>query len=133
MRTTLNNPPSAPAPVGPYSHVARLDIGGGRLLFLSGQIAVDADGKLVGEGDMTEQARCVFETIGAILAAHRATFSDVVNIRTYLADMDLIREYGAVRRTYLTGEPPTSTTVEVSRLFFPGALLEVEVVAAVSP
>lgn len=131
MRTTLDNPASVPAPVGPYSHVARLDFGGGSLLFLSGQIAVDQDGKLVGEGDMSEQARCVFEIIGGILAAHGATFGDVANIRTYLADMDLVREYGAVRRTYLTAESPTSTTVEVSRLFRPGALLEVEIVAAV--
>jgi 2-iminobutanoate/2-iminopropanoate deaminase len=132
MRVTLDNPASAPAPAGPYTHVARLDFGTGVLLMLSGQAAVDAEGKVVGEGDMTAQATYVFETIGAILAGHGATFADVVSIRTYLTDMRMVRQYGAVRFKHLTGTPPTSTTIEVSHLFWPGALLEVEVVAALS-
>ncbi|MBC6459592.1 RidA family protein [Actinomadura sp. HBU206391] len=131
MQITLDDPDSVAAPVGPYSHVARLESGDGVLLMLSGQIAVDAGGGLVGEGSMTEQARRVFEIIEGILAAHGAAFEHVVNIRTYLTDIGLLPEYGAVRRKYFTGPPPTSTTIEVSRLFRPGALLEVEVVAAV--
>ncbi|MQA84580.1 MAG: RidA family protein [Streptosporangiales bacterium] len=132
MRTTFDNPAAVPPPVGQYSHVARLDLGTGSLLFLSGQVALDSDGKLVGEGDMAEQSRYVFETIGGILAAHGAGFDNVINIRSYLTDMELLPEYAAVRRRYLTGEPPTSTTVGVTRLVRPGLLLEVEVVAAVS-
>ncbi len=129
--TVFDDPATVPAPAGPYSHVARVELGDKVMLFLSGQIALDADGRLVGEGDMTAQSECVMETVAAILTAHGATLADVVNIRTYLADMDQRRAYGAVRTRYFTGTPPTSTTVEVSRLFFPGALLEVEVTAVV--
>ena len=127
----IDNPAGVAAPVGAYSHVARVDVGTGTLLFLSGQIALDDDGQLVGAGDMVTQATRVFELIGAILAAHGATFADVVNIRTFLTDMALLPQYGQVRHRVFTGTPPTSTTVEVSRLFRDGALLEVEVVAAV--
>ncbi|MFJ2029665.1 NAD(P)-binding domain-containing protein [Streptosporangium sp. NPDC087985] len=86
------NPASVPATNGYYSHATRA----GDLLFISGQVALDADGQVVGEGDMTRQS-----------------------------------EYGAVRGRHITGEPPASTTVEVSRLFRPGLLIEVEVIAAI--
>jgi 2-iminobutanoate/2-iminopropanoate deaminase len=132
MRTTIDNPNTVPAPAGPYSHAARIDIGGGSLLLLSGQVAVDDNNQIVGRGDMTAQSERVFELIGAILEAHGSSFDDVVNIRSYLTDLSLRSEYAAVRGKYLTGQLPTSTTVEVPRLFLPDALLEVEVVAAIS-
>jgi enamine deaminase RidA (YjgF/YER057c/UK114 family) len=125
----LDNPEGVAPPVGAYSQVARVDAG--PLLFLSGQIALSDDGVLVGPGDMVAQATRVFELIGALLEAHGATFADVVNVRTFLTDMTMLPLYGQVRRAVFTGPPPTSTTVEVSRLFREGALLEVEVVAAV--
>ncbi|MGH8795273.1 MAG: RidA family protein [Stackebrandtia sp.] len=131
MQKTFDNPAAAPAPAGPYSQVVRVDGGDGALLFVSGQVALDADGELIGPDDMTAQSHAVMKAIGAILEAHGAGFDDVVNIRTFLTDMDRLVEYGEVRRRYLTGEPPSSTTVEISRLFVPGALLEVDVVAAV--
>jgi len=81
---------------------------------------------------MTAQADCIFDQIEKILAAHGATFADVVNIRTYLTDMDRIAEYAAARRPRFASDAmPTSTTVEVSRLFVAGALVEVEVTAVV--
>jgi 2-iminobutanoate/2-iminopropanoate deaminase len=128
----FDNPAAAPAPASPlYSQLARLELAGTTLLFVSGQIAVDDQGRLVGEDSMTEQSERVFEIIGAILGAHGGSLADIVNIRTFVTDMSRLREYGAVRAAALPGEPPTSTTVEVSALFFPGALLEVEVIAAV--
>lgn len=130
MQITFDNPATVPAPVGTYSHVGRLAVGGGTLLFVAGQLAVDSAGRLVGDGSMTEQAEFVLETIGKILEAHDATFDNVVNIRTFLTDMDAVGEYVAVRSKYFTGVPPTSTTVEISRLAIPGALIEIEVVAA---
>ncbi|HEX6520631.1 MAG TPA: RidA family protein [Streptosporangiaceae bacterium] len=131
--TIFDNPPGVPAPPpGRYSHVARIDLAGTRLLILSGQIATDEDGKLIGPDDMTAQADAIFEQIGTILAAHGATFEHVVNIRTYLTDMDRIAEYAQARRKRLSADAlPTSTTVEVSRLAVPGALLEVEITAVV--
>ncbi|ADD43591.1 RidA family protein [Stackebrandtia nassauensis] len=132
MRKTYDNPEAAPKPGGHYTNVIKVESGDSVTLHLSGQIALDHDGEVVAPGDMTKQSHVVMEIIGKLLAAHGAGFDDIVNIRTFLTDMDRLREYGDVRRTYFDGEPPTSTTVEVTRLFRPGALLEVEVVAVIA-
>jgi enamine deaminase RidA (YjgF/YER057c/UK114 family) len=125
----FDNPASVPAPAGQYSHVARVGLAGKTVLQLSGQVAVDADGKIVGT-DMTTQAEFIMDNISAILAAHGATLADVVNLRTYLTDMSKLPDYGKVRTARFT-TPPTITTVEVSRLFMPGALIEVEALAVI--
>ncbi|WHT17842.1 RidA family protein [Crossiella sp. CA-258035] len=131
MRTTFDNPAGAPGPFANYSQVARVDLGSGALLVLSGQIAVTEDGQPLPIQDMRVQAENVFATITALLAAHGATLADIVNIRSYLTDMDDLPAYGAVRRQLFPADPPTSTTVQVSRLFRPEALLEVDVIATV--
>lgn len=132
MLAAFSNPASAPMPAGRYSQVVRLELGTGALLLLSGQVAVDDDGNVVAPGDMAAQTRRIFEIIGAILADQGASFSNVVNIRTYLTDIGRLAEYAQVRRTFLPdGVAPTSTTVEVSRLFKPDVLVEVEVTAAI--
>lgn len=129
MTLTFHNPPAAPAPVGLYSNLAEIDLGRTRMLVLSGQIALDGSGELVGGDDLAAQSERVFEIIGALLASRGAGFADVVNIRTYLTDIGRLAEYGAVRKRYFAEPLPTSTTVEVPRLFRPGALLEVDVTA----
>ncbi|WP_433239090.1 NAD(P)-binding domain-containing protein [Streptosporangium sp. CA-135522] len=121
------NPASVPATNGYYSHATRT----ADLLFVSGQVALDADGRVVGEGDMGRQSEYVMELLARILADQGCTFDDVTHIRTHVTDMSLLQEYGEVRSRYFTGEPPASTTVEVSRLFHPGVMLEVEVIAAI--
>jgi 2-iminobutanoate/2-iminopropanoate deaminase len=131
VTVTFHNPPTAPPPAAAYSNLAEIDLGAVRLLVLAGQVALDHDGRLVGGDDMRAQTKQVFEAIAALLADRGATFADIVNIRTYLADMDRLREYGEVRVGYLGDARPTSTTVEVSRLFRPGALLEVDITAVV--
>jgi 2-iminobutanoate/2-iminopropanoate deaminase len=133
VRLTLDNPASVPAPFGSrFAHVARLDLDGGSLLLLSGQVAVDDAGEVVAPGDITAQSERVFELVAAILAAHGATFADVMHIRTFMTNLDDLPGYGAVRRRLFTQTPPpASTTVEVSRLFLPGVVLEVEVTAFV--
>ncbi|TDD91400.1 3-hydroxyisobutyrate dehydrogenase [Actinomadura darangshiensis] len=129
MRLTLDNPASVPAPPNSnYSHTAHVTQGA--MLYVSGQIALGEDGEVDAPGDMTRQSEVIFSLLDRILAAHGAGFGDVVNIRTFVTDLDRLPEYGAVRRQHFTGPAPTSTTVEVSRLFHPDALLEVEVVAA---
>ena len=124
----FDNPASVPAPAGQYSHVASVGLAGKTVLQLSGQVAVDADGKIVGT-DLTTQAEFIMDKISAILAAHGATLADVVNVRTYLTDMSQLPDYGKVRAARFTATPPTITTVEVSRLWVPGALLEIEALA----
>lgn len=131
MQLTLDNPATVSAPYGDrFAHVARLDLGDGALLVLSGQVAVDDDGAVVAPGDVTAQSLRIFDLIGAILAAHGASFADVLHVRTFMTDLGDLPGYGQVRRRYFPGPPPASTTVEVSRLFLPGAVLEVEVTAA---
>jgi 2-iminobutanoate/2-iminopropanoate deaminase len=131
MKKIVDNPAGVPAPPpGRYSHVVRLEMGDTTLLLLSGQCSVDDDMNVVAPGDMRGQSERIFEIIGAILEAHGARFTDVVNIRTYLTDINRRAEYGEVRRRYLDPEQlPTSTTVEVSALFLPEAVIEVEVMA----
>lgn len=130
MQKIFDNPDGVPTPPkGRYSHVVRLGAGADTLI-LSGQVSVDDDLKVVAPGDMRGQSERIFEIIGTILQAHGATFSDIVNIRTYLTDIGKLGEYAEVRMRYLpTDQPPTSTTVEVSGLFLPDAVIEVEVMA----
>jgi 2-iminobutanoate/2-iminopropanoate deaminase len=123
----FDNPTTVPAPFGQYSQVARVELGDQVFLQLSGQVAIDADGKVIGD-DMATQAEYIMDRITAILAAHGATLADVVNVRTYVTDMSQLPEFGKVRAARFQ-TPPTITTVEVSRLFVPRALLEIEVLA----
>lgn len=125
-RAVAVNPETVPATNGFYSHAVRV----GDMLYISGQAAFDERGELVGEGSMTDQAEHVFQCLSRILADQGATFDDLAFLRTYLTDMDLRVEYGQVRRKYITGVPPASTTVEVSRLFMPGLLLEIDAIVA---
>jgi enamine deaminase RidA (YjgF/YER057c/UK114 family) len=136
MNLILDNPPTVAAPFRDrFAHVARLDLHGGALLMLAGQVAVDDAGEVIAPGDAASQAERIFEIVRAVLAAHGATFADVLHIRTFMTNLDDLPAYGAVRRKYFPAQPaanpPASTTVEVNRLFLPGAVIEVEVTAAV--
>ncbi|WCN82101.1 RidA family protein [Micromonospora sp. LH3U1] len=133
MNVTLDNPTTVAAPFGDrFAHVARLDLPGGALLMLSGQVGVDDVGAVVAPGDVGAQSERIFELIGALLAAHGATFADVLHVRTFLTDLGDLAGYAAVRNRYFVETRPASTTVEVNRLFLDGAVLEVEVTAAVT-
>jgi len=115
--------PSSPA----YTQVVQH--GPGTTTYVSGQIALDARGQLVGAGDFTAQARQVFRNLEAALAAVGLGFADVVKITTFLKDMKDIEAYRAVRREILPpGAMPASTTVE-ARLVDDAWLLEVDVIA----
>jgi 2-iminobutanoate/2-iminopropanoate deaminase len=132
MTLTLDNPATVAAPYGDrFAHVARIDGGRGALLMLSGQVAVDDDGAVMASDDVGAQTERIFELIAGILAAHGASLADVAHIRTFMIDLTDLPAYGAVRRRLFPGTPPASTTVEVSRLFLPGARLEIEVTAVV--
>ncbi len=101
------------------------------LLFVSGIVPVDGEGRLVGEGDVVEQARQVFRNIGAILAAAGCTFADVVKVVLYLTDVDDRPLINPVRQEVFGETRPASTLVEVSALVIPGAKLEIECVALI--
>ena len=101
------------------------------LLFVSGCVAVDADGRLV-DGDVVAQTRQVFANIASILEAAGAGFADVVKVTVYLLDIDDRPRINAVRKEVFGGARPASTLVEVSRLAVPGARVEIDAVAHVA-
>lgn len=101
----------APEPIGPYSQAVKA----GGFLFISGQIPVDKDGKLV-EGDIKAQTRQVLENIRAILEAAGAGLDDVVKVTVYLKDMNDFGAMNEVYAEYFGSSKPARAAVEVSRL-----------------
>jgi 2-iminobutanoate/2-iminopropanoate deaminase len=131
MRATRSNPDTIAAPMGTYSQAVRVETGDAVWIHVSGQIAIDLEGNLVGPGDVRAQTRQVFENLKAILAANGATFADVVKIGTYLTTLEDLAGMREVRSEYLTAEPPASTAVQVVALVVPDALIEIDLVAVV--
>ena len=131
MRATRSNPDTVAAPMGTYSQAVRVETGDAVWIHVSGQIAIDLEGNLVGPGDVRAQTRQVFENLRAILVANDATFADVVKIGTYLTTLDDLAGMREVRSEYLTSEPPASTAVRVAALVVPDALIEIDLVAVV--
>jgi reactive intermediate/imine deaminase len=131
MRTVRINPDTVHPPIGTYSHAVRVESAEATWIHVSGQIANDVDGELVGPGDLRAQTRQVFENLKAILVANGATFADVVKIGTYLTTLDDLAGMREVRSEYLTSEPPASTAVQVVALVVPEALIEIDLVAVV--
>ena len=131
MRATRSNPDTVAAPMGTYSQAVRVETGDAVWIHVSGQIAIDLGGNLVGPGDMRAQTRQVFENLKAILAANGATFADAVKIGTYLTTLLDLAGMREVRGEYLTSEPPASTAVQVVALVVPEALIEIDLVAVV--
>jgi 2-iminobutanoate/2-iminopropanoate deaminase len=123
------NPEGLPAPVGPYSNV--VTSAPGRLVFCAGQVALDANGDIVGAGDIAAQTRQVMENLRLGLEAADATFADVVRVVNYITDVDLFAQMAAVRKEYLVEPYPASTLVEVSALMYPELLIEIEAIAVV--
>ena len=109
-----------------YSHVVVVEAR--KTIFVSGQLARDAKGEIVGKGDMRAQIRQTGENIRAALAAAGATLNDVVKTNTYVTDIEEFFKHTDVRMEYFAALP-TSTTVEVRRLAHPDLLVEIEVVA----
>jgi reactive intermediate/imine deaminase len=132
MRTTRSNPDTVAAPIGSYSQSVRVETADATWIYVSGQIAIEVGGNLVGPGDVRAQTRQVFENLKAILEANGATFADVVKIGTYLTTLGDLAGMREVRGEYLTSEPPASTAVQVVALVVPEAVIEVDVVAVVA-
>ena len=119
--------PGQAEPISYYTDAVRA----GGLLFVSGCVPVDGDGRLVGEGDVVAQARQALANVGAVLAAGGCSFADVAKVTIFLTDIDDRPLINPVRQEFFGDVRPASTLVEVSRLAIPGAKIEVEAVAVV--
>jgi reactive intermediate/imine deaminase len=125
------NPPTLSKPTG-YTHIVEVT-GPEKTIYISGQIALDKDGNVVGAGNMKAQAEQVFKNLQAALDAAGAKFSDVVKMNTYITDMEQAPAVREVRARYFGDTVPASTLVQVVHLARPEFMLEIEVIAAVSP
>lgn len=127
------NPETASPAQGLYSHVARVEAG--PLCFIAGQLAVGADGAVVGKGDFDAQFRQVFDNLGAVLRGLGLGFADVAKFTTYLVHSQDIERFMARRAelfpTLFPGKLyPPNTLLIIDRLVKEEFLIEVEAVAA---
>ena len=114
-----------------YSHVVTVT-GTGKLVFIAGQLARDAGGNIVGPGDMRAQLEQTFKNLDLCLKAAGATWADVVKTNTYVTDYEAFSKHREVRMRHFGVATPTSTTIQISRLAQPEAMVEIEMIAVVN-
>ena len=101
----------------------------GDLLFISGQAAIDAGGKIVGIGDFDAQAKQAFENLDRVLRAGGSSLKNVIKVTIFLTDMGYVSRIVELRGQWFTAPYPADTIVEVSSLYSPDAMIEIEAVA----
>src|SRR5262249_19257600 len=116
-------------PVANYKMATRME--GGRLLYISGQVAWDASGNVVGKGDVRAQARQTFDNVRQALRAAGGDLQNLMKVPTYIRKIEVAPAVAEARREVFQGELPASTLIVVKSLFHPDFLIEVEGVAAV--
>jgi reactive intermediate/imine deaminase len=120
-------PSSLGVPAAPYVPGTKR----GSLVFTAGQVALDREGKLVGEGDAKAQTRQVLQNLQAVLAEGGATLADVMKTTVYLADIGHFADMNDVYANFFGNEKPARTTVE-ARLARPELLVEIEAIAVIA-
>jgi enamine deaminase RidA (YjgF/YER057c/UK114 family) len=116
------------APAAGYSHV--VSIPAGRLVWTSGQVAIDSDGNVAPDDGWEGQTRLAFANVGSALRAAGAGWPDVVKLTFFVLDVSALPTIRAVRDEFVdTTRPPTSSLVQVAGLVHPDLLIEVEAVA----
>src|SRR6185312_4074264 len=103
----------------------------GRLVFISGMVAKDADGKVVGVGDIEAQTRQVCENVKAALEAAGGRMDDICRVDVYVRNMEHFDRIHKVRRDYFKSPPPASTMVEVTKMTSPDYLIEINAIAVI--
>ncbi len=127
------NTDRAPRPLGAYSQAIRVKAG--ELLYIAGQVGVDKDGNLAGDGSLAEQTRQTYENIGGILESVGASFSDVVEFTTYVVGRESVQPFMAARSEvfpslYPNGDYPPNTLLVIEGLVREEFLVEIKAVAA---
>jgi len=134
MQRSIVRTSQAPGAIGPYSQAVVAPIGDKKMIFCSGQIALDpATGEMVGNAhpyDIEAQTRQVLDNLSAVLAAAGASFANVVKTTIYLTSLDDFTRVNAVYGARFPSDPPARATVQVSRLPREGKV-EIDAVAVV--
>ena len=114
-----------------YSHVVTVN-GPGTTVYIAGQLARDEAGNIVGAGDMRAQLEQTFKNLDLCLKAAGASWNDVVKTNTFVTDYEAFSKCSDVRMRYFGVASPTSTTIQISRLAQPEAMVEIEMIAVVA-
>ncbi len=135
LQRTIINSSEAPQPLGAYSQGVRVK--SGELLFVAGQVALDAAGNLIGGGDVEIQTRQVFHNLSQVLSRSGANLRNVVEFTTYLVGRDSIQPFLNARAAlfpslFPDGDYPPNTLLVVSGLVREEFLVEIKAVAALS-
>lgn len=115
--------------LGSYSHGYSITIGDAKVIFTTGQIALDKDGIVLYPDDPTKQAEFIYESLNKILQEAGASLDDVVKTTIYVTDMNDFPKISEVRNKYFKNSEPVSTLIEVKRLVKDGCRVEIEVIA----
>ncbi len=122
------NPDGMPPPISPYVNVVKAS---GTMVFVSGQVAMDERGAVVGVGDVEAQTTLIFEHIGRGLRTAGAGFGDVTKVTIYVRNMEDRAKIVPIRARVFGDALPASTIVEVSKLAHPDLLIEIEAIAVI--
>ena len=113
-----------------YSHVVTVT-GPAKIIYIAGQLGRDLDGNIVGPNDMRAQMEQTFKNLDACLKAAGATWADVVKTNTFVTNYAEFSKNSDVRMRYFGVASPTSTTIQISGLAQPEAMVEIEMVAVI--
>jgi enamine deaminase RidA (YjgF/YER057c/UK114 family) len=134
MGVHIDNPETLHAPAGTYSHISR--VGAGELVFVAGQVPLDAGGNLVGKGELSAQVQAVFDNLRLALESQGCGFADVARFTTYIVNSQNVAAFREVRtelfrEIYPDGGFPPNTLLVVDQLVSEDFLVEIEAIAAV--
>lgn len=127
----LINPATVAAPRG-YSHAAVIDLGNCKMVILSGQVALDPKGNLIGKDDIVKQTMQIFQNIRNIVEAAGGNMNHLVKLGYFTTDLSNLQAIRNIRDQFInTKTPPASTLVQVSKLFRDDLLIEIEATAII--
>jgi 2-iminobutanoate/2-iminopropanoate deaminase len=127
----LINPATVAAPRG-YSHAAVIDLGNCKMVIMSGQVAFDQKGNLVGPNDIAKQTEQVFRNIKSIVEAAGGNMNHLVKLGIFTTDVSRLPELRTIRDQFInTKTPPASTLVQINKLFREDVLIEIEATAII--
>jgi len=122
-------PKTVPKPISSYSQGVKVK--GGHFLFLSGQVPLDAEGNLVGKGDIRAQTRQVFENLKALLEEGRGSLENIVKLTVFLRNIEDYKAFVETRSQFIGKDYPASTLIAVKDLVNKDWLVEVEAIAVI--
>ena len=132
MGKSLINPPTLARPTG-FSH--GILVTGGRLLFLAGQTASNAEGQIVAPGDLVGQYEQVLRNLQTVVETAGGKMQDIMKMTIFIRDRDdylaHLKPLGSVHRTFFGAYYPATALLEISRLFQDDALIEIEGLAVI--